>query len=215
MPKQAIPLFEAALTAANEDAKKLLGATMGDDIEAFLASQQDRIRSDAQRMYEAFHPGGRIPDNAVTNILDELKTRLDRTKTDKLIPRAAYSPVAFNPTRSTEWSSPWGQAFALLKGVAEFPREAMTNRFFWQGVKTNEDDLIKAMNVAGDYLVAEYGGRKAMRCAEDELVLIKQLEEAPSESIEKCRALWALITHGRVEAILNLLPEPRDRAQNT
>ena len=215
MPKQAIPLFEAALTAANEDAKKLLGATMGDDIEAFLASQRDRIRSDAQRMYEAYHPGGRIPDNAVTNILDELKTRLDRTKADKLIPRVAYSPVAFNPAHSTEWSSPWGQAFTLLKGVAEFPRDAMTNRFFWQGVKTNEEDLIKAMNVAGDYLVAEYGGRKAMRCAEDELVLIKQLEEAPFESIEKCRALWALITHGRVEAILNLLPEPRDRAQNT
>ena len=213
MPKQAIPLFEAALTAANEDAKKLLGATMGEDIEAFLASQRDRIRSDAQRMYEAYHPGGRIPDNAVTNILDELKTRLDRTKADKLIPRVAYSPVAFNPAHSTEWSSPWGQAFTLLEGVAEFPREAMTNRFFWQGVKTNEEDLIKAMNVAGDYLVAEYGGRKAMRCAEDELVLIKQLEEAPFESIEKCRALWALITQGRVEAILNLLPEPRDRAQ--
>ncbi len=215
MPKQAIPLFEAALTAANENAKKLLGATMGDDIEAFLASQRDRIRSDAQRMYEAYHPGGRIPDNAVTNILDELKTRLDRTKADKLIPRVAYSPVAFNPAHSTEWSSPWGQAFTLLKGVAEFPREAMTNRFFWQGVKTNEEDLIKAMNVAGDYLVAEYGGRKAMRCAEDELVLIKQLDEAPFESIEKCRALWALITQGWVEAILNLLPEPRDRAQNT
>lgn len=207
MPKQAIPLFEAALTAANEDAKKLLGATMGDDIEAFLASQRDRIRSDAQRMYEAYHPGGRIPDNAVSNILDELKTRLDRTKADKLIPRVAYSPVAFNPTQSTEWSSPWGQAFALLKGVAEFPREAMTNRFFWQGVKTNEEDLIKSMNVAGDYLVAEYGGRKAMRCAEDELDLIKRLEDAPSESIEKCRALWALITQGRGDAVLDLLPD--------
>lgn len=85
MPKQAIPLFEAALTSANDDAKKLLGQTMGDDIQAFLASQRERIRNDAQRMYEAYHPGGKIPDNAVTNILDELKTRLDRTKADKLI----------------------------------------------------------------------------------------------------------------------------------
>lgn len=207
MPKQAIPLFEAALTAANEDARKLLGATMVDGIEAFLASQRERIRNDAQRMYEVYHPEGRIPDNAVTNILDELKTRLDRTKADKLIPRVAYSPVLFNPAHSTEWSSPWGQAFTLLKGIAEFPREAMTNRFFWQGIKANEEDLIKAMNVAGDYLVAEYGGRKAMRCAEDELVLIKHLEDAPSAPIEKCRALWSLITQGRLDAVLDLLPE--------
>jgi hypothetical protein len=177
MPKQAIPLFEAALTAANDDAKKLLGQTMGDDIQAFLASQRERIRNDAQRMYEAYHPGGKIPDNAVTNILDELKVRLDRTKADKLIPKVAYSPVAFNPSQKSEWSSPWGQAFALLKGIAEFPREAMTNRFFWQGIRTDEDALIKAMNVAGDHLVEEYGGRKAKQRAELELGLIKQLED--------------------------------------
>jgi hypothetical protein len=69
--------------------------------------------------------------------------------------------VAFKPSQKSEWSSPWGQAFALLKGIAEFPREAMTNRFFWQGIRTDEDALIKAMNAAGDYLVEEYGGRKA------------------------------------------------------
>jgi hypothetical protein len=96
-----------------------------------------------------------------------------RPKADKLIPKVAYSPVAFNPSQKSEWSSPWGQAFALLKGIAEFPREAMTNRFFWQGIRTDEDALIKAMNVAGDYLVDEYGGRKAKQRAELELGLIK------------------------------------------
>jgi len=197
MPKQAIPLFEAALTAANDDAKKLLSQTLGDDIQAFLASQRERIRSDAQRMYEAYHPGGKIPDNAVTNILDELKTRLDRTKADKLIPKVAYSPVAFNPSQKSEWSSPWGQAFALLKRIAEFPREAMTNRFFWQGIRTDEDALIKAMNVAGDHLVEEYGGRKAKQRAEVELDLIKQLEDASGDALAKCRALWALLDHDR------------------
>lgn len=43
MPKQVIPLFDAALTAANDDVKTLLGQTMGDDIQAFLASQRERI----------------------------------------------------------------------------------------------------------------------------------------------------------------------------
>lgn len=208
MPKQAIPLFEAALTAANDDAKKLLGQTMGDDIQAFLASQRERIRNDAQRMYDAYHPGGKIPDNAVINILDELKARLDKTKADKLIPMVAYSPVAFNPSQKSEWSSPWGQAFALLKRIAEFPREAMTNRFFWQGIRTDENALIKAMNVAGDHLVEEYGGRKAKQRAELELGLIKQLEDASGDALAKCRALWTLITTGNEDAVVALIEAP-------
>ena len=213
MPKQAIPLFEAALTAANEDAKKLLGETMGEDIQAFLTSQRERIRNDAQRMYEAYHPGGKIPENAVSNIMDELKVRLDKTKADKLIPKVAYSPVAFNPSQKSEWSSPWGQAFALLKGIAEFPREAMTNRFFWQGIRTDEDALIKAMNVAGDYLVEEYGGRKAKQRAEAELDLIKQLEDAPGDALAKCRALWVLITTGKKDAVSALVEVPATKTQ--
>jgi hypothetical protein len=119
---------------ANVDAKKLLGETVGNDIHAFLDSQRERIRKDAQHMYETYHPGGKIPENAITNIVEELKTRLGRTNADKLIPLVAYSPVAFNPAQTSEWSSPWGQVFVLLKGIAEFPREAMTNRFFWQGI---------------------------------------------------------------------------------
>jgi hypothetical protein len=212
MPKHAIPLFEDALSAANDDAKKLLRQTMGDDIQAFLASQSDRIRNDAQRMYEAYHPGRLIPDNAVANIISELKARLDRTKADKLIPKVAYSPVAFNPSQKSDWSSPWGQALALLKGVAQFPREAMTNRFFWQGIRTNEYALIKAMNVAGDRLVEEYGSQEAKQRAERELALIKQLEGAPADAPTKCRALWALITTGNEEAVAALVA-PRPLAQ--
>jgi hypothetical protein len=199
IPRRAIPWFEAARPAANDDATKLLGATVGDSVEEFLLSQRDRIRADAQRMYEVYHPGGRIPDNAVGNILEELKIRLDKTRGDKIIPRVAYSPVAFNPSQSSEWSSPWGQAFALLKGIAEFPRQAMTDRFFWQGIRTDEDTLIKAMDVAGDYLVKEYGGRKAQQQAEIDLDLIKQLEDASGDAQDKCRALWALITTGKSE----------------
>lgn len=178
---------------------------MGDDIQAFLGSQRERIRSDAQRMYEAYHPGGKIPENAVSNILDELKTRLDKTKAVKLIPKVAYSPVAFNPSQKSEWSSPWGQAFALLKGIAEFPRVAMTNRYFWQGIRTDEEALINAMNVAGDHLVEEYGGRKAKQRAELELELIKQLEEAPGDAQDKCRVLWNLIKTGKEDAVVALI----------
>jgi hypothetical protein len=207
IPRQAIPLFEAALTVANDDAKKLLGEAVGNDIQTFLTAQRDRIRKDAQRMYEAYHPGGKIPEDAVSNIVNELSLRLEKTKVAQLIPKVAYSPVAFNPSQKSEWSSPWGQAFALLKGIAEFPREAMTNRFFWRGIKTDENALIKAMDVAGDYLVEEYGGRKAAQRAELELELIKQLEAVSGDAQAKCRALWTLITTGNEEAVVALVAQ--------
>ena len=215
MPQKAMPLFEAALTEANDEAKQLLGQVVGDDIVAFLGSQCERIRADAQRMYEAYHPGGKIPEAAVQNIMNELKLRLDKTRSNKLFPTVAYSPVAFNPSQKSEWSSPWGQAFALLKGVADFPRDAMTNRFFWSGVRANEDELIQAMDVAGDHLVADYGSRKATQRAAEELAWIKALEESPGEPLHKCRALWALIKTGNEAELLALVTPSQEVEKNS
>ena len=183
---------------------------MGDDLDALLSTQRDRIRADAQRMYEAYHLGGKIPESAVGNILDELKARLGKTRGEALIPKVSYSPVAFNVGQATKWSSPWGQAFQLLKGIAEFPRAAMTNRFFWQGVRTDEDALVKAMDVAGDHLVAEYGGRKAKQRAEHELAIIKRLETNQAEARDRCAALWALVTTGDDKVASQLLAAAAD-----
>lgn len=72
----------------------------------------------------------------------------------------------------------------------------MTNKFFWQGVRTDEDALIKAMDVAGDHLVAEYGGRKAKQRAAHELAILKDLEAIPAEARDRCAALWTLLTAG-------------------
>lgn len=91
----------------------------------------------------------------------------------------------------------------------------MTDRFFWQGIKTDEDSLIKAMDVAGDYLVKDYGGRKAKQQAEIDLDLIKQLEDAPGDAQAKCSALWALITTGKegeVVALINRKDEQEEKA---
>ena len=72
----------------------------------------------------------------------------------------------------------------------------MTNRFFWQGIRTDEDALMKAMDVAEDHLVKEYGSRKAKQQSEQELVLVKALEASTAEVREKCEALWSLIKTG-------------------
>jgi hypothetical protein len=83
----------------------------------------------------------------------------------------------------------------------------MTNRLFWQGIRTDEDALIKAMNVAGDHLVDEYRDPKAKQRAELELDLIKQLEKASGDALDKCRALWTLIATGEKDALVALVDE--------
>lgn len=92
-------------------------------------------------------------------------------------------------------------AFTLLKGIAEFPREAMTNPYFWRGNDVNQESLIQAMNVAGDLLVEDYSGWKASQRAQHELDLIKNMEHVSGDAEAKCRALWALITTGNAEGM--------------
>lgn len=203
IPKSAVPLFEAALTQANNEARRLLGATVGDDLDAFLSTQRGRIRADAQRMYEAYHPGGKIPDSAVGNILEELKSRLGKSRGEALIPRVSYSPVAFNVGHDTAWSSPWGQAFQLLRGIAEYRREVLTRQ-----VKADEHALILAMDVVRDHLAADFGSRKAKQRAERELGVIKRLETCQADVRKRCEALWALVTRGDESVALRLLEAP-------
>jgi hypothetical protein len=211
IPREAIPLFEAAMTAANEEAKRLLKNALGESVDDFLDSQSSRIRRDADRMYKVYHPLDQIPDGASSNILHELRARLDKTRGDKIIPRVAYSPIAFAPNQSDGWSSPWGQAFTLLKGIAEFPRLAMTDQFFWRGIKTDQAALIKAMDVAGDCIVKAYGTPEASETAEIDLHLIRDLEGAPCSAQDKCRALWRLITTGDDQAVGLLIAAGRAR----
>jgi hypothetical protein len=48
--------------------------------------------------------------------------------------------------------------------------------------------------------------------AEEELALIEALEALTAEPLEKCRALWELITTGREDAVLALL-KPKENAE--
>ena len=211
IPRAAIPHFEHALGDANLEAKRLLGEAVGSSLEAFLDSQVPRIRHDAQQMYETYRPGGSIPDHAVRSILTELKTRLDKAMQGRLLPTVSYSPIAFNPAQVTEWSSPWGLAFSLLKSIAEFPRQAMTSSHFRTATRrVDEGALVQAMNVACDAIVADFDSRKTVPCAERQLQLIKDCEACSADTRIKCDALWSLIETGDESVLRTLLDTTAD-----
>jgi len=213
MPTRAVDLFEEALVAANKEAKKALGeavsvgpknnaateaveAAFGDRLAAFLEAQRERIRGDAQSMYSVFHPGTVIPDSAVREILGELERRLGKAGGESLLSKVSYSRVSMKTIADRPWSSPWGQALMLLRGIGEFPRLAMTDRYFWRGLQTDEDALIAAMDVAGDSIVREYGSRRVVQRAGAELDAIRALDASTVEAKKKCEAIWAIILDG-------------------
>jgi hypothetical protein len=77
--------------------------------------------------------------------------------------KLSYSTVTFAGTDNA-LSSPWGQAYSLLSDVATFPRKALTDIYFFRGLKVSKRDLIKAMNVADDALCRDLGTFDEDRC---------------------------------------------------
>lgn len=96
------------------------------------------------------------------------------------MPTISYSKISFTST-DNERSSPWGQAFSLLADVAAFPRKALTDSFFFRGLKVSEDDLIEAMNVADDALCRDLRDRSIKERCRQELDMISQIEKEPIE----------------------------------
>src|SRR5262249_52906351 len=82
--------------------------------------------------------------------------------------------------------SPWGQAYSLLSDVASFPRKALTDGFFFRGLKVSEDELIDAMNVADDALCRDLGSRGIKERCKTELELLSRIERAPITARERC-----------------------------
>jgi len=104
----------------------------------------------------------------------------------------------------------------LLRSIAEFPRKALTDRFFFRGLQVNEEELIKAMDVCNDALVKRWAQRECSwreleQRARSELQLIHQIMEDQADPRSKCGALLALIEGHEKERVLKKLEELRSK----
>ncbi len=197
IPKAAIPMFEATIAGANERAKAALGSVVGDDVNAFLEAQRDRIRADAQEMYARYHGDRSLPKHTVDAILDELRRRLGPTLGERLIPTVSYASVVFNPHQTSEWGSQWGQALDLLEKIIRLPREKMPKPKSVRGEQPTLSDLSVAMDVLEDPILKEYGTEEGYARAADELwVLDDLIAFDETDDRVKCEAIWTLMATG-------------------
>ena len=101
----------------------------------------------------------------------------------------------------TASATPWEQAFSLLADIATFPRKALTDSFFFRGLKVSETDLIEAMNVADDTLIEDLRARRIKDRCKAELDLLDRIQRVRCEARERCELVSEILGGAPVEAI--------------
>ncbi len=206
MPHKAKPLFEAELKRQEEEGKKLLGSIVSGSPEEWVQSKRDLVTRDANRQYEEFHPGKSMPWTTIDEVLKALSERFKKATSGNFLPKVGYVRTGFRPSADSDHVSDWATARTLLRAIAEYPRAALKSRaYFLRGLKVTEKDLLQAMNVAEDRLVAEWFQPDSLEIALAELDVLGQIDESERSDRDKCALILDLLHRSRpIEIILHL-----------
>lgn len=206
MPHRAKPLFEAELKRQEEEGKKLLGSIVSGSPEEWVQRKRDLVTRDANRQYEEFHPGKSMHSGTIDEILNALTERFRKATSGNFLPRVGYVRTGFRPSGDSDHVSDWATARTLLRAIAEYPRAALKSRaYFLRGLKVTEKDLLQAMNVAEDCLVAEWFQPDSLEIAQAELDVLGQIDESERSDRDKCALILDLLHRSRpMDIILHL-----------
>lgn len=210
MPTTATALFESELKRLNEQGQKLISSLLNGDVDAFVKAKRDALVKDLNGMCMQLGRPGQVTEDVITHVIDNLKDRLTKAQSANFMPKLSYSRVTFAGT-SNNFVSPWGQAFSLLADVIAFPRKALTDGFFFRGLKVPEDDLIEAMNIADDALCNDLRARNIRDRCKAELDLLSKIEKASIESRDRCELACRILSGDPIDAIDKTLEEKKSR----
>jgi len=200
MPLAARALFEKEMTRINEEGQKLIADLLQGDVDDFVNSRREALAADVNTMYKELGQSGNVTEEMIDCVSGNIKDRLSKAKTAKFLPQISYSSVVFSQA-CNDWASPWGQAYSLLADIAVFPRKALTDPYFYSGIKIPEDDLINAMNVADDALCQNLYARGIKERCQEELKLLTRIEKASIGARERCELLLRILSGDSTEAI--------------
>jgi hypothetical protein len=192
MPLAARPLFEIELNRLNDEGQKLIADLLKSDVKAFVQGKLEGLVADLNAMHRELGRPGKVTDDVIQHVVQDLVERLTRARAANFMPSLSYSAIGFVGT-NRNLVSPWGQALSLLMHVARFPREALTDRFFFNGLKIGEDDLIDAMNVVDDAVCHDLRARGIKERCRSELGLLARIERASVEARERCELTTRLL----------------------
>ena len=212
MPFSARELFESELKRLNEEGQKLISDLLKGDVDAFIKSKQSSLIDNINSMYTTLGRQGKVTEDVILKVTESLKERLTKACSANFMPKLSYSLIQFVLTENI-LASPWGQAYSLLKDIATYPRKALTDGFFFRGLKVSEEDLIESMNVAEDVLCSDLSSRGIKKRCKDELDLLTRIEASLLDSRDKCGLVHKIITGSPIDAVNDELKE-KEKSQN-
>jgi hypothetical protein len=213
MPHSAKALFESELERVNAEGQKLISDLLKGDIASFIAQKKDTLVVGINAMYRELGRQGSVTEDVIGRVVDNLKERLTKAQSANFMPKLTYSHITFSVTEDT-WASPWGQAYSLMSDIAVFPRKALTDRFFFSGLKVSEDDLMEAMNVMEDAIVRDRSVSRIKDRCKTELDLLVRIEKSSIDAREKCDLLWRMLIGGGVDSITAELDERESKEKS-
>lgn len=220
IPYKAKELFENEIERINEDGQKLIKSLLKGDSNSFVQERKPFLIKSINDMYREVGKKGKVADEVIEKVVNSLTARITKSQSANFMPKLTYSNVVFSNTTNT-WVTPWGQAFALLSDIAAFHRKALSDPFFYRGLRVSEDELIDAMNVADDAVVRDmakcWPNELKERC-KLEISFLKQLGESFIDPRFKCDLVYKLISGETLETlyiILNEAEKEKERDQKS
>jgi hypothetical protein len=99
MPHKAKPLFQAELRRLEEEGRKLLGSIVSGTPEEWVETKRDLVARDANRQYEEFHPGKRMPEETINEIMKALTERFRKATSGNFLPKVSFVQDRVSPGR--------------------------------------------------------------------------------------------------------------------
>lgn len=196
MPAKARDLFEQHVIKANKDGKNVLSDAVGNDKDKFVHARMGKIIGDANKMYqEVTRSSGSLPDDIISDIVKDLKQRLDKAFSGSFLPQVSYMSVSFSAGSESEVTSPWGQALSLLEKIVRLPREIYSDPFKMRGIQLAQEQYASAMNVLDDALLRHLPEKEpSSRECKQQLSMIEEIMDLEFlDQKQKCFLLLALI----------------------
>ena len=198
MPHKAKPFFQAELKRLEEAGRTLLGSIVSGDPKEWVENKRDLVTRDANRQYEEFHPGKHMPEEIIQEILNALTERFRKATSAHFLPKVSFVKTGFRLGGDSEQVSGWAAARTLLRAVAEYPRSALKDRaYFFRGLQVSEEDLLTAMNVVEDPLVAEWFKPRSLHTAREEMEVLDQIDESEHSDRDKCGLIMDVLSRAR------------------
>jgi len=192
VPHSAIPLIEKEMTRIEQEARTYVQEQIGGGASEYAQSRRKEMESNLDEMGQEFHPGRQVGPEVMADILREAERRLNEAMRERFLPRISQTAVNFLPPADSSGSShsdSWAQARTLLDSIAQYFRNAVTNHFFFQGYKLPEDELLGAMNVAGDWIAKNPWAPATRNRAKDELDHLAAVLAETASDRDKCELI--------------------------